>query len=66
MMVFMYLYDIVRGKTDIDVVINGELVQKIKQGTPQIEIPLRIRHSYIDYLTAVDYRTIEVGLKEKL
>ena len=62
-MKFEDLIPIIFGKTDIDVVHKGRILNKIRYDRLN-ETPHYIKQSEIDYITAVDRRTIEVGIKE--
>ena len=62
-MKFSELIPIIFGKTDIDFVKKGHIIKNIKHDRLN-ETPNDIKDSEIDYISAVDGRTIEIGLKE--
>jgi len=62
---FEELYFIIHSDTDVDVVKKGYKTCKICRGTYHEDVPYEIRIAEVDYLTAVDYRTVEVGLKKR-
>ena len=61
-MEFEDLIPIIFGKTDIDIVHKGRILIKLRHDRLD-ETPDYIKKSEIDYLTAVDRRTIEIGIK---
>ena len=58
------ILDLLNGKTDVDVVKNGEILRKIKHDDRYWEDDecIDLYSSDVEYITAVDYRTIEVGV----
>ena len=62
-MKFHELYPKIHGKTDIDVVKDGHILLKIKYDWDLNRIPNEITDADVDYIQAVDYRTIEVGVE---
>ena len=63
-MKFLDLWRLIDGKTDVDVASEGIIFQKLKYDALDADIPDRTMFSNVDYITAIDYRTIEVGIKE--
>ena len=61
-MQFEKLIPLIFGKTDIDVVWKGSILIKMRYDRLD-ETPNYIKKSEVDYITAVDCRTIEVGIK---
>lgn len=61
-MKFIDLFNKVQMKTDIDVICNETRLTKIKYDTYYEDIPIDIRQAAVDYVTAIDGRTIEVGI----
>ena len=59
-MTFRELYEKIHGKTDIDIVKDGHILLKIKYDWDLKSIPIEIRQAEVDYIQAVDYRTIEI------
>ena len=61
-MQFENLIPLIFGKTDIDVVWKGSILIKMRYDRLD-ETPNYIKKAEVDYITAVDRRTIEVGIK---
>ena len=61
-MQFEKLIPLIFGKTDIDVVWKGSILIKMRYDKLN-ETPNYIKKSEVDYITAVDRRTIEIGIK---
>ena len=61
-MQFEKLIPLIFGKTDIDVVWKGSILIKMRHDRLD-ETPNYIKKAEVDYITAVDRRTIEIGIK---
>ena len=64
-MKFGDLFLILRGKTDVDVVLKGLIITTFKYDFNYLDLPPATRDAEVAYLTAVDCRTIEIGLKDE-
>ena len=62
-MKFHELYPKIHGKTDIDVVKDGHIKFRVKYDFKSDRIPPELYSADVDYIQAVDYRTIEVGVE---
>jgi len=62
-MIFSDVFRLVKMKTDINIYVNRYLLIKINYDTPIEKIDANLLNLEVIYITAIDFRTIEIGLK---